>query len=62
MNLEALQRRFGERMMAPIHRATVLRECAALGHTIFEHSPDHRAAKEYAQVVWAMLQEVGYGR
>jgi chromosome partitioning protein len=38
-----------------IHRATVLRECAAEGQTIFEYAQDSRAAREYAALVWRVL-------
>lgn len=46
--LEGLIENFGDSVLSPIHRATVLRECAAEGMTIFEKSPNSRAAKEYA--------------
>ena len=42
-----LQRTFGEKVLAPIHRATVLRECWSEGKTIFEYAPDTRSAIEY---------------
>jgi len=45
--LELLQGAFGASLLAPIHRATILRECAAEGRTIFEKEPDCRAAQEY---------------
>jgi chromosome partitioning protein len=45
--MESLQERFGQNMLPPIHRATILRECAANGQTIFEADPDSRAATEY---------------
>jgi len=54
-NLERLRKRFGERTTAPIHRATILRECAAVGQTIFELAPNTRAAEEYAELVWEVL-------
>ena len=44
---ETLGQTFGQSLLAPIHRATVLRECAAEGLTIFEKDPDSRAAQEY---------------
>lgn len=44
---EDLRQIFGESLLAPIHRATVLRECAAEGQTIFEKDPESRAAQEY---------------
>ncbi len=46
--LEGLIENFGDSVLSPIYRATVLRECAAEGMTIFEKSPNSRAAKEYA--------------
>lgn len=44
---EILRETFGESLLAPIHRATLLRECAAEGQTIFEKAPESRAAQEY---------------
>jgi len=44
-------------ILDPIHRATVLRECAAEGKTIFEYAEDSRAAREYAALVWRVLDE-----
>ena len=44
-----------ELLLDPIHRATVLRECASNGQTIFEFSPKSRAAEEYAALVWKVL-------
>ena len=46
--LEQLKMSFGDSVLSPIHRATILRECAADGVTIFEKDPNSRAAKEYA--------------
>jgi chromosome partitioning protein len=55
-NLASLQEQFGEAVvLAPIHRATVARECAALGRTVFERCPKHRAAKEYGALVWEVI-------
>jgi chromosome partitioning protein len=45
-----LQNGFGEGLLAPIHRATVLRECAAEGKTIFEMAPASRASREYEEL------------
>ncbi len=47
ITMESLQERFGQNILPPIHRATILRECAANGQTIFETDPDSRAATEY---------------
>jgi chromosome partitioning protein len=54
-NLGEMRRRFGELVLPPIHRATVLRECTAAGETIFEFAPRSRAAEEYARLVWEVL-------
>ena len=45
-------------MFTPIHRATKLREAAAEGQTIFEYDATSRTAKEYAALVWKVLEEV----
>lgn len=39
-------------ILQPIHRATVLRECASEGVTIWEKAAKSRAAAEYAGLVW----------
>jgi chromosome partitioning protein len=49
--LSDLQNQFGELVLTPIHRATILRECAVEGKTIFELSPNSRAALEYQLLV-----------
>jgi len=54
-NLEHLQRHFGDLVLPPIHRATMLRECPALGQTIFEYQPKSRPAEEYARLVWEVI-------
>jgi chromosome partitioning protein len=46
-----LQKQFGSLVLAPIHRATILRECAVEGKTIFELDRNSRAAAEYQQLV-----------
>lgn len=46
-SLQELQHDFGEKVFAPIHNATVLRECWAAGKTIFEYAPQSRASQEY---------------
>jgi chromosome partitioning protein len=45
-----LQEGFGQSVLKPIHRATILRECAAEGKTIFEMAPASRAACEYEEL------------
>ena len=47
---------FGERVLSPIHRATVLRECAAEGQTIFEKEPGSRASIEYHLLINKVLK------
>lgn len=43
-----------EMVLAPIHRTTVLKECASRGKTIFEYAPEGRAVREYTGLVeWA---------
>jgi chromosome partitioning protein len=46
-----LGKRFGQLMLEPVHRATILRECAVEGKTIFELAPESRAAREYGELV-----------
>jgi chromosome partitioning protein len=53
--LAQLKERFGKAVWPPIHRATVLRECAAEAVTIFEKAPRSRAATEYGKVVERVL-------
>jgi chromosome partitioning protein len=51
--LEDLKKSLGNGVVLdPIHRATVLRECSAEGKTIWERAPKHRAAQEYADLIW----------
>lgn len=54
-NLAGLREAFGALVLDPIHRATVLRECAAVGQTIFELAPRSRAAEEYGALVRRVL-------
>ncbi|MBU1751568.1 MAG: ParA family protein [Chloroflexi bacterium] len=56
-NLARLHEAFPNAVLGPIHRATILRECAALGRTIFEHAPESRAAQEYGAVVAGVTDE-----
>lgn len=49
--VQDLQKHYGELVLAPIHRATVLRECAVEGKSIFELDRHSRAAQEYQMVV-----------
>ena len=54
--MEALRERFDNSVLAPIHRATLLRECAAEGQTIFEIDPLCRAAKEYQALTQLVMK------
>jgi chromosome partitioning protein len=51
-----LDEHFTDAVLSPIHRATVLRECMALGQTIFEIDRDCRAAEEYRALVNHILK------
>lgn len=53
--LEDLDKRFDHLLLKPIHRATVLRECAVEGKTIFELAPKSRAAEQYQQLIQYVL-------
>ena len=53
-----LQKQFGSLVLNPIHRATVLRECAVEGKTIFELDRNSRAADEYRNLVNFIFQAV----
>lgn len=61
-NLDRLEAAFGEAVLAPVHRAAVLRECPAMGLTVFEHAPESRAAEEYGAVTWGVLDATGRGQ
>ena len=54
--MDALRERFDASVLAPIHRATLLRECAAEGQTIFEVDPLCRAAKEYQALTQLVMK------
>jgi chromosome partitioning protein len=49
-SLTELKATFGDSVLAPIHRATVLRECPAEGRTIFELAPASRSSREYEEL------------
>ena len=51
-NLKSLRYTFGDLALDPIHRSTLLRECAAEGRTVWEVEPEGRAAQEYGALVW----------
>ncbi len=46
-SLTELNENFEGYVLPPIHRATILRECAAEGKVIFEKDPTCRSAREY---------------
>ena len=54
--MDALRERFDASVLTPIHRATLLRECAAQGQTIFEIDPLCRAAKEYQALTQLVMK------
>jgi len=54
--MEDLRERFDASVLPPIHRATLLRECAAEGKTIFEIDPLCRAAKEYQALTQLVMK------
>ncbi len=53
--LQDLTKRYDRLMLSPIHRATILRECAVEGKTIFELDPNSRAARQYSGLVQFIL-------
>jgi chromosome partitioning protein len=59
LNLEELRDTFRGLVLPHVHRATVLRECAAEGRTIWEVDPRSRVADEYAALVWRVLDAGG---
>ena len=54
--MENLKERFDTSVLAPIHRSTLLRECAAEGKTIFEMDELSRAAKEYQALIQHVMK------
>jgi len=54
-SMRQLRYQFGEAAWEPISRATILRECAAMGLTVFEYAPSSRAAEEYRELTAAVL-------
>lgn len=55
-SLRDLQATFNEKVIAPIHRATVLRECWSEAKTIFEYASETRAAEEYQSLANLVLK------
>lgn len=56
VTMDSLRERFSNSVLAPIHRATILRECAAEGQTIFEADPLCRASKEYLALTQLVMK------
>jgi chromosome partitioning protein len=54
--LENLRERFERSLLPPLHRSTLLCECAAEGRTIFEFDPLCRAAKEYQALTQPVMK------
>jgi len=54
--LDELNQKFKNGVLDVIHRATVMRECAAYGQTIFELDGGSRSAQEYKQLIKHVLQ------
>lgn len=55
-SLQDLYTNFPNMVLAPIHRATVLRECWSEGKTIFEYMPKSRSAAEYTALAQMMMK------
>jgi chromosome partitioning protein len=55
-SLTDLQGTFRDKVLSPIHRATVLRECWSEGKTIFEYAPESRSADEYQALANLVLK------
>jgi chromosome partitioning protein len=51
-----LQGTFQDKVLSPIHRATVLRECWSEGKTIQEYAPQSRSAEEYQLLAELVLK------
>jgi chromosome partitioning protein len=56
-SLEQLEEAFPETILPPIHRATLLRECAADGKIVFEKDPQSRATREYEALVSLVVRK-----
>jgi chromosome partitioning protein len=55
-SLADLQGTFRNKVLSPIHRATVFRECWSEGKTIFEYAPESRSANEYQALANLILK------
>ena len=55
VGLAGLQENLIDLVLPPIHRATVLRDCSREGKTVFDLDQVNRSTKEYAALVWRVL-------
>jgi len=55
--MQSLNGTFGERLLHPIRRATILRECAADGMSIWEKDPNCAVADDYDRLVNIMTKQ-----
>ncbi|MFC2043351.1 ParA family protein [Chloroflexota bacterium] len=53
--LRDLRDNFDQLVLRKVHRATILRECAVEGKTIYELAPASRAARQYSRLVETVL-------
>ena len=51
LTMEYLGAHFSAHLLPPVHRATILRECMAVGKTIFELDENSRSADEYRSLM-----------
>jgi len=56
--LDDLSTNFENGVLDPIHRATIMRECAAYGKTIFEVDKSSRSADEYTGLIDYVLEVI----
>jgi chromosome partitioning protein len=55
-SLQDLKSTFGDKVLEPVHRATILRECWSEGKTIFEYAPESRSADEYQTIARLIMK------
>jgi chromosome partitioning protein len=55
-SMDDLRQGFGDRVLPPIHRSTLLSECPGESKTIFEKDPGSRSALEYQVLVDRVLK------
>jgi cellulose biosynthesis protein BcsQ len=54
--MKELREQFGEAVLEPIHRATILRECCAEGKLVYEMDPQCRATREYTALMQHLIK------